>query len=110
MSFKVVILNSAKLDLREIRDYIVKKFSLEVWLATSSHLRNAFEALGVSPFAGSIPSELEMLNLNDYRQVVSGMNRIIYEIRQDIVFVHAVIDVRRDLMSFLTKRLLRASR
>lgn len=109
MSFKVVILNSAKLDLLEIRDYIQKKFSHGVWQATSAQVRNTMEALAGSPFAGSIPDELKTLNLNDYRQVVSGMNRIIYEIRQDVVFVHAVIDVRRDLMSFLTKRLLRAS-
>jgi hypothetical protein len=51
-----------------------------------------------------------MLDLNEYRQVVSGMNRIIYEIRQDAVFIHAVVDVRRDMVSLLTKRLLRVHR
>lgn len=109
MSFKVVILHSAKLDLRDTRDYILKKFSHGVWLATSAQVRNTIETLATSPFAGSIPDELKTVNLNDYRQVVSGMNRIIYEIRPDVIFVHAVIDVRRDLMSFLTKRLLRAN-
>jgi toxin ParE1/3/4 len=110
MSFKVVILKSAKLDLKETRDYIVKNFSHAVWLATSAQVKSSIEGLAILPFAGAVPSELETVNLNDYRQVISGMNRIIYEIRQDIVFVHAVIDVRRDLISFLTKRLLRSSR
>jgi hypothetical protein len=51
-----------------------------------------------------------MLNLSEYRQVLCGMNRIIYEIRQDVVFIHAVVDVRRDMVSLLTRRLLRVDR
>ena len=109
MSFKVVILNAAKQDLKELRDYIVRSFSHAVWLSTSLKTRDAMEVLGSSPQIGNVPPELELLRVGDYRQVISGMNRIIYEVRQDVVFIHAVVDVRRDMVSLLTKRLLRSS-
>lgn len=108
MSFKVVILNSAKLDLKALRDYVVTRFSQSVWLETSAQLKNTMNMLAVSPKSGAVPTEIEMLNLNDCRQVICGMNRIIYEIRQEVVFVHIVVDVRRDLISLLTRRLLRS--
>lgn len=109
MSFNVVILKAAKADLKEIRDYVIARFSESVWLSTSKQLRSVIHLLAMSPHAGAVPGELEMLNSNDYRQVISGMNRIIYEVRQDMVYVHAVVDVRRDMASLLTKRLLRSS-
>lgn len=110
MSFNVVILHSAKLDLKELRDYLIARFSRSVWLDTSQNLKKTMLMLAVSPQAGSVPDEIEMLNLSDYRQVSCGMNRIIYEIRQDVVFIHAVVDVRRDMVSLLTRRLLRVDR
>lgn len=109
MSLKVVILNSAKQDLKELRNYVLARFSDSVWSDTSTQLKKAMQLLSVAPYAGAVPEEIEMLNLNEYRQVVSGKNRIIYEIRQEVVFVHAVIDVRRDMVSQLTKRLLHIS-
>lgn len=109
MSFKVVILHSAKADLKELRDYVTTRFSQSVWLETSAQIKKAMGILTISPQAGAVPAEIEMLNLSEYRQVISGLNRIIYEIRQEVVFVHAVVDVRRDMVSLLTKRLLRSS-
>jgi hypothetical protein len=35
------------------------------------------------------------------------MNRILYEVRQETVYIHAIIDTRRDLPSFLLRRLVR---
>jgi len=107
MSFKVVILESAEYDLKELRSYIVKNFSLETWQNTYGKLKKAIRNLKAFPLAGSVPEEIEMLNTSQYRQVLSGMNRIIYEIRQDTIYIHIVVDARRDMRSLLTKRLLR---
>lgn len=109
MSFKVVILKSAKSDLKDLRDYVIAKFSAQAWSETSRQLQKSLAMLADVPRIGSVPGEIEMLNLDEYRQVLSGMNRIIYEIRQDVVFIHAIVDVRRDMVSLLTKRLLRSS-
>lgn len=40
----------------------------------------------------SIPEEIETLNFNQYRQVLSGMNRIIYIVRRDTSYIHIIID------------------
>ena len=109
MSFKVVILKSARHDLNELRNYIVNKFSHETWLITSDKLKSSLKTLELSPFSGCVPEEIEMLNLGPFRQIISDMNRIIYETRQDVVFVHAIVDTRRNLTSLLTKRLMHST-
>lgn len=104
---KVVVLESAQADLVELRSYIVKNFSVTTWQATYAKLKLAIRNLAKFPQLGGIPDELESLNLTQYRQILSGMNRIIYEVRQDAVYIHLIIDTRRDLKDVLMQRLLR---
>lgn len=107
MSIKVVILESAEYDLKELRSYIVKNVSLTTWQNTYDKIKEVIRNLKTFPYTGSIPEEIEKLNLIQYRQVISGMNRIIYEVRQDTLYIHIIVDGRRDLTSLLTRRLLR---
>ncbi|MDD5036728.1 MAG: type II toxin-antitoxin system RelE/ParE family toxin [Methylococcaceae bacterium] len=107
MSLKVVILESAEHDLKELKGYIVRNFSHETWQNTYDTLKKAIRNLKTFPYAGSIPEEIEALNLSQYRQVLSGMNRIIYEVRQDTIYIHLIADARRDVNTLLTRRLLR---
>jgi toxin ParE1/3/4 len=57
---------------------------------------------------GSIPKELEVLGIREYRQVVLGAYRIIYRLVEDRVFVYVIADGRRDMQSLLERRLLRS--
>jgi len=107
MGFKVVILDSAEQDLKELRAYILKNFSVETWRTTYAKIKESIRNLQNFPQAGSVPDEIEKLNLSQYRQVVSGMNRVIYEVRLDVIYVHVVVDTRRDMNALLTRRLLR---
>ena len=104
---KIVILESAEYDLKELKDYLVKNFSVGTWKNTYNKLKMVIRNLKDFPDLGAIPDELEKLHLSQYRQVISGMNRIIYEVRQDIIYIHVIMDTRRDTMSLLTRRLLR---
>lgn len=106
MSLKVVILQSAEIDLKELRTYLTKQFSTQIWQSTYTDLKTVIRDLGVQPYAGSIPEEIEKLNLSQYRQILSGMNRIIYEIREQTVYVHIIADTRKNLPTLLMKRLL----
>ena len=108
MGFKVVILESAEQDLKELRAYIVKNFSADTWRTSFADIKGVIRNLQEFPLAGSTPEEIEKLNLTQYRQVLSGMNRVIYEVRQEVVYIHIVVDARRDMTSLLTRRLLRA--
>lgn len=107
MSLKVVILESAEHDMNQLKGYIVKNFSVDIWRNTYDKIKEVIRNLKTFPHAGSMPDEFDKLNLSQYRQVLSGMNRIIYEVRQDTIYIHIITDARRDLTSLLTRRLLR---
>ena len=107
MSFQVVFLKSAEHDLKELKGYMVKNFGKDAWQASYTKIKDAVNTIGIFPLGGNVPEELERLNLTQYRQVVSGMNRIVYEVRQEIIYIHIVCDTRKDMKSLLTRRLLR---
>ncbi|MGV8893073.1 MAG: type II toxin-antitoxin system RelE/ParE family toxin [Burkholderiaceae bacterium] len=109
MSAQVVFLSAAEQDLKELKDYIVKNFGKDSWQASYSTIKETINTLKTFPLSGKIPEEIEILHLTQFRQVLSGMNRIIYEVRQETIYIHIVCDVRKDMKSHLTRRLLRAS-
>ncbi|WP_426135903.1 type II toxin-antitoxin system RelE/ParE family toxin [Pseudomonas sp. PWP3-1b2] len=106
MTFRVVILYSAKNDLKDLKSYLIRQFSASTWQQTYESLKQAMRRLETQPYAGSIPEEIEKLNLSQYRQVVSGMNRIIYEIRDTIIYIHIIADTRKNLQALLLKNLI----
>ncbi len=57
--------------------------------------------------SGSLAVELEDLQLSQYRQVIVGMNRIIYEVRKPMIYIHLICDVRRELLQVLEQLILR---
>jgi plasmid stabilization system protein ParE len=109
MAIQIVILESAEQDLKLLRNYILKHFSADVWRNSYANIKQVIRNLQAFPEAGAIADELEKLNLTQYRQVLSGMNRIIYELRQETVYIHMIVDSRRDLSGLLARRLLRMS-
>ncbi|MFZ2394246.1 MAG: type II toxin-antitoxin system RelE/ParE family toxin [Rhodoferax sp.] len=104
---KTVILASAERDLVELRSYIVKNFSLATWQKSFGKLKESIRNLARFPHLGAIPEELEALHQSQYRQALSDMHRIIYEIRQDTIYIHIIADARRDMQSLLMRRLVR---
>ena len=104
---KTVILTSAKADLHQLRSYLLKIFSTDVWQTTYAKLKESIRNLSAFPHLGAIPPELGELHIHQYRQLICGMNRIIYEVRGDTLYVHVIVDTRRDLSALLMRRLLR---
>lgn len=107
---RVVFLPGAEQDLRDIRFYVRKKFGAPAWADTLARLRATVETLKAFPLSGAVPDELADLGSERYRQLISGKNRVIYEPAAGIVYIHIVCDVRRDLRSLLSRRLLGAMR
>ncbi|WP_019451306.1 type II toxin-antitoxin system RelE/ParE family toxin [Cupriavidus sp. BIS7] len=104
---KVVFLAGAEEDLKELRHYVVRSFGKQAWLETFQRIKDSVRALQDYPLSGPIPDELVDLGLRQYRQVVSSMNRIIYEITEEVIYIHIVCDTRRDMRTLLSRRLLR---
>ena len=107
MKFRVVFLASAEEDLKDLKAYIVKKFGAKAWLISYGAIKDAVRALQSFPLAGGIPDEIRNLNLTQFRQVISGRNRIIYEIRPNAIFIHAICDTRKDIRALLKLRVSR---
>ncbi len=107
MSYAVVFLHQAELDLEELKSYVIKNFSQDTWKESYARIKKSVLSLKKFPYSGHVPDEMKSLNLDQYRQVISGMNRIIYEVRQNTLYIHIVCDARREMRSLLTRRLLR---
>ncbi len=105
----VVILHSAELDLFELKDYVLKNFGATTWRASYRKIHNAVTRLKKFPQKGHVPEELALLNIAQYRQVIAGMNRIIYEIRGQTLYIHVMCDTRKEMRALLTRRILRPS-
>jgi plasmid stabilization system protein ParE len=107
MSVQIVFLKSVEHDLKELKGYMVRNFGKDTWQASYTKIKDAVNNIRTFPLGGNVPEELERLYLTQYRQVIAGMNRIIYEVRQEIIYIHIVCDTRKDMKSLLTRRLLR---
>lgn len=108
MSFSIVFLKSAEQDLKELKQYIIRRFGMETWHQTLAKLKDSIRTLQIHPFAGKVPHEICTLNPGQYRQIISGVNRVIYEIRQETIYIHIVSDNRRDLQGLLNRRMMRS--
>jgi plasmid stabilization system protein ParE len=104
---KVVFLEGAEEDLKELRRYIIKNFGRSTWQETYQPIKYSVRDILISPQSGVIPEELVDCNPQQYRQVISGMNRILYEIGDTIIYIHIICDIRRDMRTLLSRRLLR---
>ena len=107
MSFTVVILKSAEQDIKALKHYVARQFGSETWQSSLKTLKESIQNLQTYPYAGKVPDELHALNPGQYRQIISGMNRIIYEIRQETIYIHLVCDNRRDMQDLLNRRIMR---
>ncbi|MDP9604150.1 Plasmid stabilization system protein ParE [Variovorax sp. YR750] len=106
---KVVFLRSAEADLKDLRRYLIRNFGAQAWTDCYGKIKKSVAMIGAHPEAGRVPEELANLNAAQYRQVISGMNRIIYEVRADTAYIHVVCDTRRDLKGLLMRRMVSAA-
>jgi toxin ParE1/3/4 len=104
---KAVFLAPAKTDLQELRRYIINKFGNKMWLETRAKIQSTVAQIQEFPLKGSNPPELIDFQFNGYYQVISGMNRIIYQIANNTICIHIISDTRRDLKAILANRLIR---
>ncbi|MFD1560399.1 type II toxin-antitoxin system RelE/ParE family toxin [Paraburkholderia silviterrae] len=101
------ILPTARIGIDELRSYIVRASGWETWRQTSAQIQAAITHIRQFPGSGHLPAELEGFVDDSFQQAISGKNRIIYQVRDDTVFIHLVVDTRRDLQALLQRIVLR---
>jgi len=104
---KYRILPTARIGIDELRSYIVRTFGWDTWRQTSAQIQETITQIRQYPGSGHVPAELEGFVDDSFQQVLSGKNRIIYQVRDDTVYIHLVVDTRRDLQALLQRIVLR---
>ncbi len=107
MKYQVHIISEAEDDLFEIYQYVSKHDSVSRAEKLLDKLEEACLSLSQLPNRGHVPPELERVAVYDYLEIHYKPYRIIYQIISNRVFIHCVLDGRRDLQELLQKRLLR---
>lgn len=107
MSHKVLIIQDAEDDLFGIYRYILENDSEASANLVLDKLEALCHSLGELPERGHVPPELARISVGIFRELHFKPYRVIYEIEGSRVFIHCVLDGRRDLQDLLERRLLR---
>ena len=105
--FRVEWTEAASADLEDIIIFIARDSPLNA-ARVYQRLRKRAATLRSLPDRGHVVPELADLEILTYLELSVPPYRIIYRIQKPSVFVHAVLDGRRDLRELLAERLLRS--
>ena len=103
----VHIIGDSQKDLYEIYDYIRRSGFSSNARKLFLRLEQACMNLADNLERGHIPPELERIGIYEYREIHVKVYRIIYQVIDNGVFVHCILDSRRDLQELLEHRILR---
>ncbi|MDR2214814.1 MAG: type II toxin-antitoxin system RelE/ParE family toxin [Nevskiaceae bacterium] len=106
MRRKVIILNAAKPDFREVKHYVNAQFGKNVWKAAYQEFKKTIRNIGLNPASGKRMEELADLGLDNFRIRLVRQTRIVYEYDETTVLIHMFIHTRRDFRAHLLRRLL----
>ena len=107
MKFSIHLIADARQDILDICRYVVRNDSKEKAVRLLDNLEKSILRLASLPERGHYPVELERVGVREYREIVFKPYRIIYQVVKSDVYVHCVLDGRRDLQDLLVERLLR---
>ncbi len=107
MKYVANFVSEAEEDLFEIYKYVYLNDSEEKAEELYRKLYEKSIQLEKYPERGHIPPELDLLDITDFLEIHHKSYRIIYRIIDKKVFVHCILDGRRDLQKLLQERLLR---
>jgi toxin ParE1/3/4 len=110
MKYRVHVVRDAEEDMLDIWKYVVLSGSPGNAEELLDEFERAITSLENMPERGHIPPELRRVNVHAYREIHVKVYRIIYQITGADIFVHCILDGRRDIQDLLQERLLRTPR
>ena len=105
--YKVLIDPETKQDLKEIFIYVATNDSITAADKLLESLEKTCSGLEEFPERGHVPPEIKLTGIKRYLEVHYKPYRIIYEIDNNQVYIHSVLDGRRNIQEILSERLLR---
>ena len=107
MKYQIRIIQEAEDDIFELYKYILENDSKEHATYVYEMLQEKIESLTEFPERGHNPPELERIDVSGFLEIHFKPYRIVYEVDGRQIFIHAVLDGRRDLQSLLERRMFR---
>ncbi len=104
--FDVRLTRGAEIDIEALHGFVKDNRSVEQADALLDQLLAAIEKLETFPLRGSVPKELDVLGIREFRQILVEPYRLIYRVGGKMVFVMVIADGRRDMQALLERRLL----
>ena len=107
MKHQVLVIAEAEEDIFDIYKYVLRTDGRSRADHLLAKLQETCQSLADIPRRGHSPPELERVGVRGYREIHFKPYRIIYQIVGKKVFIHCVLDGRRNLQEFLERRMLR---
>jgi toxin ParE1/3/4 len=107
MKFASHLIKDAESDLVDIYRYVAQNDSVENADRLLDKIEQTIMKLETMPLRGHFPPELERIGVLEFREVFFKPYRIIYQVIEKNVYVHCVLDGRRNLQDLLHQRVLR---
>ena len=104
---EVNFISDTEEDLLSIYKFVYMNDSVTHAEKLFTGLYNKCLTLKNSADRGRIPPELKRIGISDFREIILKPYRIIYQVIDDSVFIHCILDGRRDIQTLLQERLLR---
>jgi toxin ParE1/3/4 len=106
MLYTVLLLETAVKDIEAIYRHIRKSGNKKAAKNMVRNIREACESLPEKPERGHIPHELSQIGQFEYRQIIAGKYRIIYQLAKPNIFVFGIIHGNRNIGEILRQRML----
>lgn len=106
MGRRIVVLDSAKAEFRDIKTHVTGAFAAEVWRAVNAEYKRAVALIKANLEIGSAIDALQEVGMVNVKCVLVRQTRVVYEFDDELVIIHMFIATRRDFRSHLLQRLL----
>lgn len=107
MKHSIRITEEAERDIIDIYYYVARTDSVESAEQLLKKLEQHCNSLAELSVHGHVPPELENIAIKDFLEIHFKPYRIIYQLINKTVYIHCVVDGRRDMQTLLEQRLLR---
>lgn len=108
--YDVFLIAEAEDDILDIYRYVAAYDSVANAATLFENIQKTITSLEQQPTRGHIPPELARIDVREFLEIHYKPYRIIFQIIKNDVYVHGVLDGRRELFTLLQRRLLRISK
>ncbi|MEK7251354.1 MAG: type II toxin-antitoxin system RelE/ParE family toxin [Bacteroidota bacterium] len=107
MKYQVMMSDDAEADLFDIFKYVATSESVARANVLMEKLEHSAFTLETNPQRGRVPPELLEFGVIEFLEIDVKPYRFVYRLGRKRVYIHCVLDGRRDMERLLQERLLR---